>query len=65
MASSSEAVKIIRLLSKSAMQLNKPEIISELGQAEAIGAQIPDLLDSVPEVNPVMKTKVAANIFQA
>ncbi|GLB44584.1 putative DNA-dependent RNA polymerase catalyzes the transcription of DNA into RNA using the four ribonucleoside triphosphates as substrates [Lyophyllum shimeji] len=55
--SSEEAVEIIKLLSKTAMQLNMPRIISELGQAELIGAQVPDALDNVPEANPVLRVK--------
>ncbi|KAF5375440.1 hypothetical protein D9615_007971 [Tricholomella constricta] len=57
MTSSKEAVEIIKLLSQTAMQLNMPRIISELGHAEAIGAQISDTLDNVPEATPVMRVK--------
>ncbi|KAG5643187.1 hypothetical protein DXG03_001391 [Asterophora parasitica] len=56
MASSEEAVGIIKLLLKTAMQLNIPRVISELGQAEAIGSAV-DALDDVPEVAPVLKAK--------
>lgn len=57
--SSEEAASVIRLLSKTAVKLNKPEIVQELGEAEAMGSQFhPDILDNVPEVNPVLKAKV-------
>jgi len=61
MTSSEEAVEIIKLLSKAAMQLNMPRIISELGQAEIIGTQVTDALDDVPEATPVMRIKVRYN----
>lgn len=57
MPSSEEAAEIIKMLSKSAMELNLPHIVSELGQAEAIGIEMPDVLDNVPEVTPVMRVK--------
>jgi len=59
MSSSEEAAAIIQLLSKSAMQLNMSRVVSELGQAEAIGTELPDVLDDVPEVNPVLKPPVS------
>ena len=57
-SSSEEAVQVIKSLSKAAVDLNLPNILSELGQAEAIGSQLPDVLDNVPTVNPVMRIKV-------
>ena len=59
MSSSEEAAAIIQLLSKSAMQLNMSHIVSELGQAEAVGMEVPDVLDDVPEVTPVLKPQVS------
>ncbi|KAI6022796.1 DNA/RNA polymerase [Pisolithus microcarpus] len=56
-SSSSEASQIIQLLSKSAVDMNLSRVVTELGQAEAIGCQLPDPLENVPEVNPVMKLK--------
>ncbi|KAG5651535.1 hypothetical protein H0H81_008297 [Sphagnurus paluster] len=57
MTSSEETVEIIKMLSKVAMQLNMSRIISELGQAEAIGTQVSDMLDDVPEATPVLRMK--------
>ncbi|KAF8064220.1 DNA/RNA polymerase [Lyophyllum atratum] len=62
MTSSEEAVEIIKLLSKAAMQLNMPRIISELGQAEIIGTQVSDALDDVPEATPVMRVKKKSDV---
>lgn len=56
--SSEEAAAIIQTLSKSAVDLNLSKIISELGQAEAIGSHQTDPLDAIPEVKPVMRVKV-------
>jgi len=58
-SSSSEAADIIKVLSKAAINLNLSRVVVELGQAEAIGAQVSDILDSVPEVNPVLRAKVS------
>jgi DNA-directed RNA polymerase len=55
--SSEDAAAVIKLLSKAAVDLNLSRVISELGQAEAIG-QHPDPLGDVPEVMPVMRLKV-------
>ncbi|KIN96613.1 hypothetical protein M404DRAFT_16854 [Pisolithus tinctorius Marx 270] len=57
-SSSSEASQIIQILSKSAVDMNLSRIVTELGQAEALGCQLPDPLENVPEVNPVTKLKV-------
>ncbi|KAI0299035.1 hypothetical protein B0F90DRAFT_1730231 [Multifurca ochricompacta] len=51
--SSEEAQNIIRALTKAAVQHNYPEIIRELGQAEAMGSSLPDPYLDVPEVRPV------------
>ncbi|KAF8127344.1 DNA/RNA polymerase [Mycena galopus ATCC 62051] len=48
-----EASEIITLLSKSAIDLNLPLIVAELGQAQFMGVSDPDV--AVPEANPVMK----------
>ncbi|KAF8890704.1 hypothetical protein BD779DRAFT_1438161 [Infundibulicybe gibba] len=55
--SSEEAAEIIRTLSKAAVNLNLSRVVSELGQAEAIGSHTVDVLDGVPEVQPVMRKK--------
>jgi DNA-directed RNA polymerase, mitochondrial len=56
--SSVEAQKIIQALTKAAVQCNYPEIIDELGQAEAMGSSLPDPYLDVPEVRPVTVTTV-------
>ncbi|KAI6003176.1 hypothetical protein F5J12DRAFT_906188 [Pisolithus orientalis] len=56
-SSSSEASQIIRILSKSAVDMSLSRIVTELGQSEALGCQLPDPLENVPEVNPVTKLK--------
>ncbi|KAG2151835.1 hypothetical protein BD769DRAFT_1623558 [Suillus cothurnatus] len=55
LASSEEASDIIKLLSKSAVALNHPRILAELGQAEFLGSHVPDPLEGVPEVKPVVR----------
>jgi DNA-directed RNA polymerase len=57
-SSSEEAADVIKTLSKAAVDLNMSRVVAELGQAEAIGSHTTDLLDSVPEVNPVLRVKV-------
>ncbi|KAG6877418.1 hypothetical protein C0993_007661 [Termitomyces sp. T159_Od127] len=54
--SSEETVKVIKYLSIAAVELQNPEIISELGRAEVLGANRADILDDVPEAQPVTKT---------
>ncbi|KIJ61213.1 hypothetical protein HYDPIDRAFT_177116 [Hydnomerulius pinastri MD-312] len=53
--SSEEASQLIQMLSKTAVDMNMSRVVSELGQAEALGSQLPDPLEDVPEVNPVTK----------
>lgn len=55
LATSEEASDIIKLLSKSAVDLNHPRILAELGQAESLGRHVPDPLEGVPEVKPVVR----------
>lgn len=62
-SSSEEAAEIIKILSRAAVNLNFPHVVSELGQAEAIGSQFSDVLDNVPEVNPVLRVKVRSPIY--
>ncbi|KAH7922516.1 DNA/RNA polymerase [Leucogyrophana mollusca] len=59
--SSEEASQAIRLLSKAAVDLNMSQIVSELGQAEALGTQSSDPLEDVPEVTPVMRMRAQAD----
>ncbi|KAI0052454.1 DNA/RNA polymerase [Auriscalpium vulgare] len=54
--SSEEAEKIIQALSKAAVELNLSKVVTELGQAEALGSK-PDASEDVPEVMPVTVTK--------
>ncbi|KAG1900468.1 DNA-directed RNA polymerase N-terminal-domain-containing protein [Suillus fuscotomentosus] len=58
LASSEEASEIIKLLSNSAVDLNHPRILAELGQAEFLGSHVPDPLEGVPEVKPVLRLAV-------
>ncbi|KAF7331179.1 DNA-directed RNA polymerase [Mycena sanguinolenta] len=48
-----EAAEIITLLSKSAIDLNLPLVVAELGETQIMGVNYPDT--QVPEANPVMK----------
>ncbi|KAG2742603.1 DNA/RNA polymerase [Suillus brevipes Sb2] len=58
LATSEEASDIIKLLSKSAVDLNHPRVLAELGQAESLGRHVPDPLEGVPEVKPVVRLAV-------
>ena len=59
-SSSEDAAEVIRLLSKSAVELNLSRIVNELGRADAIGRVYVDPLEDVPEVQPVMRIKVSS-----
>jgi DNA-directed RNA polymerase len=61
-SSSEEAAEIIKTLSKAAVDLNLSHVVTELGQAEAAGT---DVLDNVPEVNPVLRVKVCHATYPA
>ncbi|KAJ7583777.1 hypothetical protein C8J56DRAFT_790113 [Mycena floridula] len=50
-----EAASIIKTLSKVAVELNLPRVVTELGQAESIATHSPDILDSIPAARPVLK----------
>ncbi|KAG6836643.1 hypothetical protein H0H93_005580 [Arthromyces matolae] len=50
-----EAIAIIKYLSSTAVDLDNVEVISELGQAQTLGANRPDVLDDVPEARPAIK----------
>ncbi len=52
------ATAAIKILSQAAVNLNIPEVIAELGQAEAL-ATSEDALKDVPEVRPVMRPAVS------
>lgn len=57
LTSDEEASKIIRQVSKAAAELGMIDVVSELGEAQAMGS-IFDPLDDVPDVDPVLKVKV-------
>ncbi|KAH7882208.1 hypothetical protein F5I97DRAFT_1939648 [Phlebopus sp. FC_14] len=54
-SSSEDASQIIKVLSKTAIDMNLSRVVSELGQAEYFGSRLPDPLGDVPEVAPVTK----------
>jgi len=56
-SSSKEAAGVIKILSKAAVDLNLSRIVTELGQADAIGREYIDPLENVPEVQPVLRIK--------
>lgn len=56
--SSEEAETVIHSLSKAAVELNLSKVVTELGMAEQLGSSKYDPLADVPEVNPVLVTKV-------
>ncbi|KAG5335655.1 hypothetical protein C0989_000845 [Termitomyces sp. Mn162] len=51
--SSEEAVEIIKYLSVAAADSHDAHVLAELGQAEVLGTHRPDILDTVPEAQPV------------
>lgn len=57
LTSDEEASKIIQMVSKAAAELGMIDVVSELGEAQAMGS-IVDPLDNVPDVDPVLKAKV-------
>ncbi|TFK67999.1 DNA/RNA polymerase [Pluteus cervinus] len=59
--SSEEVAHIIKAISKGAVALNLSNVVTELGQAEAIGTHTTDVLDGVPEVRPVLRPKRGEN----
>ena len=56
---SEEATEAIKHLSKAAVDMNLSKVVNELGMAEVFGTMIPDELDEIPEVTPVMRPKVS------
>jgi DNA-directed RNA polymerase len=61
-SSSRQAVDIIKLLSKAAVDLNLTPVVNELGQTEALGREYVDPLENVPEVLPVLRIKASWNL---
>lgn len=62
LSSSEEAAEIIKLLSSAAAEMNLIKVVVELGQAQAMGSYS-DPLENVPEVSPVIRTKVSIYIY--
>lgn len=58
--SEKSAIQAIKALSQSALNLNIPEMISELGQAQ-VSVLPEDALKDVPQVNPVMREAVCSH----
>lgn len=63
-SSSEEAADIIKILSKTAVDLNLSHVVAELGHAEAAGTRFSDILDDIPEVKPVLRVKVSSFYVQ-
>lgn len=59
---SEEAAAVIKAFSRAAIQLNLPQVVSVLGQTEALGMTHPDILDTVPDAKPVLKRIVQVKI---
>lgn len=60
--SSEEAETIIHALSRAAVELNLSKVVTELGMAEQWGSSKHDPLADVPEVKPVLVTKVCPRL---
>lgn len=58
--SEKSVTQAIKTLSQSALNLNIPEMISELGQAQVFVLS-EDALKDVPQVNPVMREAVCSH----
>lgn len=63
--SDEEAAQVIKMLSKAAVDLNLSKVVSELGQAEAIGSTYQDPLENVPDVRPVLAFKMKDKVRHA
>lgn len=58
-SSDREAVDIIKLLSKTAVEMNLVSVVDELSRTQALGnSLLPDPLQDVPEARPVLRPKV-------
>ncbi|KAI0798166.1 DNA/RNA polymerase [Abortiporus biennis] len=57
MVDSEETSKIIQLLSLAAVDMNMTKVINELGLTESLGSTMPNPLENIPEVKPVLKLK--------
>lgn len=58
-SSDQEAVDIIKLLSKTAVEMNLVSVVDELSRTQALGnSLLPDPLQDIPEARPVLRPKV-------
>lgn len=58
-SSDQEAVNLIKLLSKTAVEMDLISVVDELSKAQALGNSLfPDPLQDIPEVRPVLRYKV-------
>lgn len=58
-SSDQEAVDIIKLLSRTAVEMNLISVVDELSRTQALGSSLlPDPLQSIPEARPVLRPKV-------
>lgn len=58
-SSDEDAAAIIKLLSKTAVDMNLVSVVDELARTQAMGnSLLPDPLQDVPEAMPVMRPKV-------
>ena len=59
-SSDQEAVDLIKLLSKTAVEMNLVSVVDELSRAQELGnSLLPDPLQNIPDVRPVLRPKVA------
>ncbi|KAF9017666.1 DNA/RNA polymerase [Hymenopellis radicata] len=56
--SNEDGPQLIKELSRAAVQLNLPSLVAELGETHAMATVQADILDTVPEVRPVLKDVV-------
>jgi len=58
-SSDQEAADIIKLLSKTAVEMNLVSVVDELSRTQALGnSLLPDPLQDIPEARPVLRPKV-------
>ena len=58
-SSDQEAADIIKLLSKTAVDMDLASVVNELGRTHTLAnSLLPDPLQDIPQVNPVLRPKV-------
>lgn len=63
-SSDQEAVDIIKILSKTAVEMNLVSVVDELSRTQALGnSLLPDPLQDVPEARPVLRPKVRVTVL--